>query len=144
MRQKAIIILLMVLIVNGMVSAQDLKDHRWENRILLVYTENINSDLYSEQLNEFRVDKEGWDDRRMVLYSITSKSFSKGWENDKWVPVNDKKERFFSGEKDFEVVLLGLDGNEKLRQDKLLTRKKLYRTIDAMPMRQSELRNRGQ
>jgi hypothetical protein len=49
---------------------------------------------------------------------------------------------FREAEGSFEVVLLGLDGRVKLRQDKLLNCDRLYNTIDRMPMRQRELKSR--
>ena len=41
----------------------------------------------------------------------------------------------------FIVILLGKDGTEKFRTDKLLLPKKLFAIIDAMPMRQAEMKN---
>lgn len=38
----------------------------------------------------------------------------------------------------FTVILIGKDGSEKLRMQEVLTLKKLYGTIDAMPMRKEE------
>ena len=42
---------------------------------------------------------------------------------------------------DFEVILIGLDGGIKLRQDQTLLKQDLFRIIDAMPMRRNEIRN---
>ena len=39
----------------------------------------------------------------------------------------------------FEVILIGLDGGEKLRQTKVLETDKLFAIIDGMPMRRSEI-----
>lgn len=41
---------------------------------------------------------------------------------------------------DFTVILVGKDSGDKLRDTKPLTLTKLYNTIDAMPMRQSEMK----
>ena len=42
----------------------------------------------------------------------------------------------------FTVILLGKDGTEKLRTDKILYPQKLFAIIDAMPMRQAEMKNK--
>ena len=42
----------------------------------------------------------------------------------------------------FTVISVGKDGDNKLKETKPLTLTKLYSTIDAMPMRQSEMKHR--
>ena len=41
----------------------------------------------------------------------------------------------------FEVILIGLDGSIKLRQENILLKEDLFRIIDSMPMRISEMGN---
>ena len=48
--------------------------------------------------------------------------------------------RFHVAPADFTVVLIGKDGGAKLRSSKPLSMDKLNETIDAMPMRQQEMR----
>lgn len=42
----------------------------------------------------------------------------------------------------FTFILIGKDGGEKLRSNKPISLKKLYGTIDAMPMRKGEMQNK--
>ena len=42
----------------------------------------------------------------------------------------------------FEAVLVGKDGGEKLRTDTPITPERLFETVDAMPMRRQEMRQR--
>jgi len=51
------------------------------------------------------------------------------------------RQRFGVTPGDFLVVLLGKDGEEKLRSSHPLSLERLERTIDAMPMRQEEMRH---
>ena len=44
---------------------------------------------------------------------------------------------------DFVVILVGKDGGAKLRSAKPLSMEKLIETIDAMPMRQEEMRSKS-
>ena len=45
--------------------------------------------------------------------------------------------------REFTVILVGLDGGEKLRRDGLIAVETLNARIDAMPMRRRELREDG-
>lgn len=49
------------------------------------------------------------------------------------------RKRFHINEDDFAVIVIGKDGGEKLRSNKLLTFETLRDTIDSMPMRQQEV-----
>jgi hypothetical protein len=53
------------------------------------------------------------------------------------------RRRFRVPDDAFRVILLGLDGGAKLTSDEPLTTETLFSTIDAMPMRQRELSERG-
>ena len=52
------------------------------------------------------------------------------------------RRRFHVAPGDFTVILLGKDGGSKLRSSKPLSMERLNETIDAMPMRQDEVRSR--
>lgn len=124
--------------------AQDLSDHLWKDRVLLIYAENNTSELYLQQMDELLKDKEGLDERKLVLYSMTPSHVKKGWGDLEWEARNKSFGYFHNPKVEFEIILLGLDGSVKLRQNQLLTRKLLFAEIDSMPMRQNELRSREQ
>ena len=52
------------------------------------------------------------------------------------------RRRFGIAPMEFAVILLGKDGGEKLRSSKPISMNKLDSTIDAMPMRQDEMRTK--
>jgi len=52
------------------------------------------------------------------------------------------RRRFHVAPGDFAVILIGKDGGAKLRSDKPFSMEKLNETIDAMPMRQDEMKNK--
>jgi len=136
--------IIMIIGFQSTISAQNLSEHLWKERVVLVYTDDQSSERFSKQLDELKSDMEGLDDRKLVLYSITPMHFRKGWEKGEWKSRNGSLDKFREGEGNFEVVLLGLDGRVKLRQDQLLKRDRLYNTIDRMPMRQRELKSRDE
>ncbi len=53
------------------------------------------------------------------------------------------RRRFRVAPGDFAVILLGKDGGEKLRSGKPISMRELAGTIDAMPMRQEEMKAKG-
>jgi hypothetical protein len=54
------------------------------------------------------------------------------------------RRRFHVAPDEFAVILLGKDGGSKLRSDEPLSMDQLNRTVDAMPMRQDEMRGKAQ
>ena len=74
------ILFLMIILtgLQGFISAQDLSGHLWKDRLVLVYTEDKASERYAQQLDELKADKEGLDDRKLVIYSITPTHVRKG------------------------------------------------------------------
>ena len=51
------------------------------------------------------------------------------------------RRRFHVGQDNFTVILIGKDGGEKLRSQTPVTMERLMKVIDAMPMRQKEVRD---
>ena len=142
MKHFNLFIVISFMALNASLAAQDLSEHRWKDRILLVYTTDRDSEMFRKQLDAWTNDMEGLEERKLELYAVTPSMVRRGWSRGEWEKRDDSLDKFLSKKGDFEVILLGLDGSVKLRQDQLLDSEKLYRTIDAMPMRQSELRNK--
>lgn len=123
-------------------SAQDLSQHEWKDRLLLVLTTENSKELYKEQMDLFKDNIAGLEERKLVIYSVMPEKYKKGIQAEKWVESTRLNDRYREGGREFEVILLGLDGRVKLRQSEILSIEKLFRTIDAMPMRRNELRNK--
>ncbi len=124
------------------ISGQDLSDHEWKNRIVLILADQPQNEALDRQLTLFKNEKNGMEERKLIVYSITPDQYKTGWQKKKW----KKSEKLYSQYKKenapFEVILLGLDGRVKLRQTEILPTQKLFSVIDAMPMRRNELRNK--
>lgn len=133
--------LLMLLFINTM-NAQILKPYQWENRIVLILTNDENAEKYQKQLAVFQSDKAGLKDRKLVIGKVMPKQYCLGLDKSNWVQSPELYRDFHSKNTDFEVILIGLDGGVKLRQNEILNLEKLFATIDVMPMRQAELKNR--
>ena len=128
-------ILLMLTLFSGMVTAQELQKHQWEHRLLVIFTSEFNTAEVEEQLKILQAAEGDLKDRKLKVYTITEDRFRFGFStNDR--PSQKKR----SITKPFEIVLIGLDGGEKYRSEKVQPIKTFNDLIDRMPMRQNELR----
>ncbi len=97
----------------------------------MLFADTKENETLLKQLKLFKTDTKGLDNRDL---KISVKIFNK------------ENETIFRSRKvsknDFKFILIGKDGNEKLNTNKLVSLNELYNIIDAMPMRQSEMRNR--
>ena len=120
-------------------SSQSLSEYQWENRLVIIFTETKNSKDLREQLKELEGDIKGLEDRKVVILHALPKKQKKLLPEESDFQDSElykKKE----SKTDFEVILIGLDGGVKLRQNDILKTEKLYGLIDSMPMRQAEMR----
>lgn len=123
-------------------NAQDLSQHQWKNRLLLVITDDTNTTVFQNQIKALELQKTELEDRKLIIYQITPTHFKSGISNNSdWMKRPELYQDFKTSDKAFEVLLIGLDGGVKLRQNTVLTAQTLFNTIDAMPMRRSELKN---
>ena len=125
-------------------NAQNLEKHTWKNRILVVKTSDSASEIYQEQIKEFRNATDELKVRKFVLYKITGDdfeliNFTNGELNDSGKIAGKSIGKILNDKENFEVILIGLDGGIKLRQTEVLTKEDLFNIVDAMPMRRSEL-----
>jgi len=126
--------------------AQDLKQHRWENRILIVKTTYPKSKQFQAQLNQIKNAASELIERKFVLYTIIEEDFT--FINYKNLTLNNvgklhgKLAKIVNNKSEFEVILIGLDGVVKLQQKNVLTKTKLFNKVDSMPMRRSEMRRK--
>ncbi len=136
----AVKIFLLIILSSMAVNAQDLKTHKWENRLVLVISKEQDSPNYKKQLSELKKDQKGLSERKLIIYKILPDKFSKGLESRNWKKASTLYEKYKTKNCDFQVLLIGLDGGIKLNQPKVLSLEKLFSTIHSMPMRQSEIR----
>jgi hypothetical protein len=125
-------------------NAQHFPQHRWQDRVLLVKTTNVDDDRWENQLAILAADPGGLTERKLVVYQITNGYYRKGWQpQGDWIKIESNTFLPTTTSQGFEIVLIGLDGGVKLRQHKLLPLAELYALIDGMPMRRAEMRKNG-
>lgn len=113
---------------------QNIKKHQWKKRVLLVFTTDIHSDDFKNQVLILQEHQKELLERKLVVYTFTKSEYAFNFENS-W----QKSKKFKNEEENFKALLVGLDGGIKLKQDTILSVKKLCTIIDGMPMRKNEL-----
>ena len=96
-----------------------------KHRMVLVFGNN--STLVKEQFSALQKDSSGLAERDLIV---------------KQVKPGDKLYQTYDIiiDESFTVILIGKDGGEKYRSASLLTASRLFAMVDAMPMRQAEMR----
>lgn len=116
-------------------SQNPLSQYKWENRILLVFTEDQGNTQYQVQKEVWQLDKAGLEERDLLTFEIISGSSSDFSDED----IQFLQDTFLPTSP-FTLILIGKDGTEKLRSTQLLSNEKLFAIIDAMPMRKEEMK----
>lgn len=122
--------------------AQDLGSHEWKDRLLLILTSENSKADYQKQIDILKEYTEGLEERKLVVYTIYPDKFKKGLDSKDWTSSGSLNEQYRENNRDFEILLVGLDGGIKIRQDEVMTIEQLFSRIDAMPMRRSEIQRK--
>ncbi len=126
-------------------------DYQWKNRILVVFStqDDTSNDLLQKQIELFSDNKKELEERDLIVFQIfKDKNIEKGvspiQKSISGSDIDKLKKRFdfvFDKENRFVVFLVGKDGQTKLKtENEILGIEKLFGIIDAMPMRQNEIR----
>lgn len=120
-----------------------LSDYQWQNRILLVFAPSTDSFQYRQQMQAWQADAAGTNNRHLKLVQIleTGESQVDGRSLSS-ASAERLRQQFGIPPEEFAVILVGKDGTEKQRSQTPIDSAMLFGTIDAMPMRQQEMRSR--
>ncbi len=142
MQIRLLLSLLTVSIASCMQAQENpLAKHRWEHRVILVFAPDTESTDFQQQLDILTSDSAGMKDRDLFVYHLFPKGGTVADGGDLAAEtVRALRQRYRIEPSDFTTILIGKDGGEKLRTEKPLPLEKLFDTIDAMPMRRTEMR----
>ncbi|MHC5614657.1 MAG: DUF4174 domain-containing protein [Nostoc sp.] len=124
-------------------SSFNLSSQKWKNRVLLVFAPSVDNHSYQQQMQLLQ-QKSGFADRDLVLVQVlaTDKSYANGQLIDKSSAVK-LRNHFGVDQENFQVILVGKDGGVKRQDTKPVKATAIFEQIDAMPMRQQEMQQRG-
>lgn len=116
--------------------SQSYSERRW----LIIVAKDENP-AYQQQLKWIEAEKESAIERKIGVLLWTANEIIPVFNSPtKTIDPSDYLKRNVSNDKNFEVILVGLDGTVKLRQNQPVSTDKLFSLIDSMPMRQREMR----
>ena len=119
-----------------------LEQYQWKNRLILLFGPASES-LVEEQITELEKDPAGIKDRDLLIFHVDGDEVSFiGKSSNSALSAHRLRNRYDIGEDEFRYILIGKDGGVKLNKKEFVPNKDLYSIIDAMPMRQREMRER--
>ncbi len=121
-----------------MTTLQRLRDHA---RPLLIFAPRPDDPQLEIQLRTLKEHAAEAHDRQLVPVAIPYNNPSPTAVQLSPEDATEARRRFHVDPARFTVILIGKDGGAKLRSTKPLSMHKLNDTIDAMPMRQQEMRS---
>ena len=119
-------------------------DFLWENRPILIFVESPDNANYQALTQQIERERAGIKDRGIVILHLISEGQSLLGEQ----PISEGsaqevRQRFQPNPEVMTVVLVGKDGTEKARKTGLVDITSFFPIIDAMPMRQREMRQQN-
>ncbi|MFK7969394.1 MAG: DUF4174 domain-containing protein [Bacteroidia bacterium] len=128
----------------AMLPQSPILQHRWNQRVVLVFS-GEGSTLNQEQIAALLPGTPEWNDRKLALYDIQGEGGIDGDGN--YISVEHSRQLrkgYGISLGEFVVILVGLDGKEKLRSTSPVNRQEIFNLIDTMPMRKTEMEGQKQ
>jgi hypothetical protein len=138
MNGRFLCLFILILFASFPTRSQKVSSYRWNNRVLMVLSENPGSVEVKRQMTLFTDQSEELNERKLIILQVFPTYYLMGYDN--FIRRDDNQLYFDykTTETPFEVVLIGLDGGLKFQRRDVVLPTELYAIIDAMPMRRSE------
>ncbi len=110
---------------------QNIGEHQWKNRVLLICTDSFSTVKFQKQKSEFEKYPNELKDRKLVVYQITDKNYRIGLNGIKLFET-DKEifKKYIKGAPHFRVILIGLDSSIKMSAKSFITAHNIFDRID--------------
>jgi Domain of unknown function (DUF4174) len=140
MKNLFFVFLIMIFSKFSALHAQNLSQHLWKNRVILILTED--NAAFQRQILTFKTNEKGMNERSLIVYRLKPEEYQQVMPKSHGQKSTNLFKKYKQVNAPFEVILIGLDGGIKLRQKDFLSCENLFATIDSMPMRSAEIKNR--
>jgi len=121
----------------------DLNAYQWKNRLLLLFASSEEDQAYLTLKKE--IDRQAMEvkDRDLLVFYVLERGESR-LDQERLSPDQALflRKRLSVPPGRFTIVLIGKDGGEKIRQESSVDLKEIFAIIDAMPMRQQEMKKK--
>ena len=115
-------------------------DFAWSHRPLVVFGMDEAAEDLATQRQRVEDARAGVAERDMVVFEVDGRRGTLDGQPITDASVQRLLDRYDPPEDGFRVLLVGKDSTVKLRRDEPITMQEVFETIDAMPMRQREMR----
>lgn len=137
---KIIVPFLVLFLCLHSAQSQDLSKHHWENRLILLLTDDLKDENFTNQLKELESGLKALKERKVLVYQVYQHKMKLGLDKDaNWTAATNLYEKYNKKDSPFELYLIGLDGKIKLQDPTCISIDKILDLIDSMPMRKSEI-----
>lgn len=143
---KIILTFIFPFLIMGSLSAQEsfLNSYKGKNRLILLFAEANSSSILDAQLSEFSQDEAGIADRDLKIFIIKGNSVTDPQGQVYYEAQPEVLRRNFRiNDGRFRMILLGKDGGPKMANRRFVTNSEVFGLIDSMPIRQQEMRDKG-
>jgi hypothetical protein len=124
-------------------AAIDMDSYKWKHRLILVFAPSVESDSYQILKQDIERQRHEIADRDIVLFWIYPDEVRSGDRVFGSSAAVALRERYSIPPDVFGVILIGKDGGEKLKQEERGNLAEIFSRIDAMPMRQMEMKQKS-
>jgi hypothetical protein len=127
------------------VLSMDLRQFQWKNRLLFLFAPQSTDTFLSNLQSEITAQKGEASERNLIVFKIleTGPSFMDTNHLDPRM-AETIRNKFDAPLGRFTCILVGKDGGVKFRQNAQVKLQDIFTLIDAMPMRQEEMRQKSQ
>ena len=128
---------------NAIAEPLDLSQFQWKNRLLFLFAPNRNHPLFEALHKSLVTQKTEAADRDLVVFEILESDLSNMNTNYLDPQAGQKlRDKFDVQRGSFAVIVVGKDGGTKLNRRDPTQLADIFALIDAMPMRQDEMRQK--
>ena len=129
-----------ILPARGGMGNDPLSDFRWKRRVLLIFGNDLNESVV-EQGDRLDARQSEVNERQLTVLTVVNGIVADSGRYDSLPSAEALRAKFRVKEQTpFTVILVGKDGQEKLRDTAPVEANALFELIDSMPMRQDEIR----
>ena len=122
----------------------DLSQFQWKNRLLFLFAPNRSHPLFEVLQKSIATQQAEVADRDLVIFEILESGTSRMDTSDLDPQVAQSlRDRFDVSPGRFALILVGKDGSVKLNRQEQTRLEDIFALIDAMPMRQEEIRQKS-
>ena len=138
--KKNVLLFTLIMFCMGL-QAQDLSQHRWKDRVILLFAANAQDSVFKEQFALLTLEKWEVTERDLIIYQIfpTHGYDPKGKQLSASFCQSLRRRHRIETDA-FQFILIGKDSGVKKRAAEAVSRESLFGLIDRMPMRRAEMR----